>query len=80
MAETGEARWASRALFLKIKGADEPQYRIGLRCGIPPGVVTALIRGYAPVSPDDPRVLKLAAAVGLPPERAFSKRPPTWRR
>ena len=68
--------WASREPFTRIKTADEPAYRIGLRCGLRPGLVTELIRGYRSVAPDDARVLKLAAAVGLPADRAFSKRPP----
>jgi hypothetical protein len=31
------------------------------------------------VRPDDPRVLRLAAAVGLPAAKAFSRRPPMSR-
>jgi hypothetical protein len=64
----------SRALFLKIKTGDEPLWRIAQRVGLAPSTVSALIRNYRPVERDDARIIALARAVGLPPERAFARR------
>jgi len=72
-------RWASRTLRLRVKAGPARQWQLAARCGMSPSVVTALIQGYRPVPLGDPRVMKLAEAVGLAPERAFSKRPPTSR-
>jgi hypothetical protein len=65
---------ASRELFLRIKGSTERQYVIGQRAGLQPAAVTAILRGYYSLDRDDPRVIALAKAVGLPPARAFARR------
>jgi hypothetical protein len=74
-----ERVWASKALFLAIKGAGRPAYRIATETALSPQDISKLIRGAIPVRPDDPRVLRLAAAVGLPAAKAFSRRPPMSR-
>lgn len=76
MAEGQATRWASRALFFAVKGAPERQWQIAQKCGMTPSTVSALLRGYSAVKPGDERIIKLATAVGLAPERAFSKRQP----
>jgi hypothetical protein len=64
----------SRELYAKVKLANERQYIIGQRAGLQPAQLTSLLRGYAGIERGDPRVVRLALAVGLDPSRAFSRR------
>jgi hypothetical protein len=76
--ETLLPRFVSRELFIRVKCAPEPAYLVGRRAGVEPALLSRLLRDrLRPI--DEPRVLRLAAEVGLPPERAFGKRPPVGR-
>lgn len=68
--------YASRTLYKAVKCAAEPAWRIGVRCDIhSPSELSKLLRGYAPIERDDPRILRLAEEVGIAATRAFSRRP-----
>lgn len=67
------ALWAKRADGTKL-------YEIARAAGLHPSVMSALVNDIRPVEPNDPRVLAIAAAVGVSPLDAFTPTAPRGRR
>ena len=67
----------SKKFVALLKTHDLPAYRIAQAVGVNPVVLSKLIRGIQPVQPDDVRVLRVAAFLGLKEEEVFepSRRP-----
>jgi hypothetical protein len=57
----------SRALFVAIKTADEPAYRLASKAGMSPGQLSRMMHGAEPVRSDDRRLRRLAKLVGVSP-------------
>jgi hypothetical protein len=72
MASKDELR-VSRRVFEAVKLSPERAYEIARRAGLTGPTVSRLIHNADPIRPDDPRVLKLAEAVGVPPRQAFTR-------
>ncbi len=73
-AENGVSRIrVSRRLIAAVKLSDAPAYKIAQRAEIGPSTLSRLLNGIERVRPDDPRVLAIAAVVGISPERAFAR-------
>lgn len=49
----------------------ERQYQIAHRAGLNPSLVSHLLNNSIQIQPADARVLRLADAVGVPPDRAI---------
>jgi hypothetical protein len=61
----------SRRLFEAVKLSSDPAYIIARRAEVHPATLSKLLHGAEPLRPQDPRVLAVARAVGVPPEHAF---------
>lgn len=61
----------SRPLRAAIKLSEHRAYQIAHRARVHPNVLSALINGIIPVRENDPRVLRIARVLGIPPDRAF---------
>jgi hypothetical protein len=72
MAANDEVR-VSHRLYAAVKLSPERAYSIARRAGLGASVVSRLIHNASPVEPHDARVLKLAEAVGVPPQKAFTR-------
>jgi transcriptional regulator with XRE-family HTH domain len=60
-----------RAIFeRRMQG--ERQYLLALRLGLNPSFVSHILNGSLPVRHNDPRVLRLAEAVGISADQAFA--------
>jgi transcriptional regulator with XRE-family HTH domain len=64
-------RRLSRDFVIAIKLADLPMWKIATANGVSPTVLSRWVSGYQRPQPDDPRLLRIAAALGVPPERLF---------
>jgi len=63
----------SPRLFIAIKCAPHPAYRLGRQVGLEPSRLSAIMRDR--VRPADaPRVRELAALVGVPADKVFRRR------
>src|SRR5687767_940906 len=62
----------SRRLYAAVKLDSRPAYRIAEAAGLHASTLSKLIRGTAPLRPQDPRVLAVARVVGVTPQRAFT--------
>jgi hypothetical protein len=60
-----------RKVVEAIKLGEEPAYRIAWRAGLHPATVSKLLHGAERIREFDPRVLRLAAVLGVPAEEAF---------
>jgi hypothetical protein len=68
------ARQLSREFRIRVKFDDpRPQWRIAVAAGVSPHLLSAWMSGYGRVRPDDPRLLRVAREVGIPPERLFDE-------
>ena len=54
-----------------IKLGPVPAYRIAQQAQLNPATLSKLMCGIEKVKPQDPRVLKVAAVIGLRPEECF---------
>jgi hypothetical protein len=63
----------SRHLIAAIKLSSDPAYRIARKANLTSSQLSKLLHGAERVRPQDPRVLAVAAAVGVAPERAFAR-------
>jgi hypothetical protein len=63
----------SRRLREAVKLHRDPAYRIAIRADMHPSVLSKLIHGAEPLKPEDPRVLAVAAVVGVPPDECFEE-------
>jgi hypothetical protein len=57
----------SRAFLVafRLHTLSEPQWALCGRSGVPAGVFSRLVRGLAPLRPNDPRILKVAQQLGI---------------
>jgi hypothetical protein len=70
------ARALSREFRIAVKFDDgRPQWRIAMAAGVSPHLLSRWLSGYGRVRPDDPRLLRVAAEVGISPERLFEADP-----
>ena len=51
----------------------EQQYKIAIRADVHPSLLSHILNGSIRLQPGDLRVLKIAAAVGVPPDEAFAE-------
>jgi transcriptional regulator with XRE-family HTH domain len=58
------AVWAKRAEGIKV-------HQLAAACGLHPSTFSQIVCDLVPLQPDDQRVLKIAAAVGVPATEAF---------
>jgi hypothetical protein len=56
-----------------LKLGREPAYRVAIRAGLDPTVLSKMLHGAVRVRPDDPRVHRLADSLGLRPEDAIER-------
>ena len=56
-----------------IKLSSIPAYKIAHKAGLHPSTLSKLMCGIERVKPEDPRVLKVAAVIGLKPEECFKE-------
>jgi len=63
----------SRRLFVAIKTSPEAGYRIASKAGITASCLSRFLHDVDPLRPDDPRVIAVAAVVGVPPDEAFER-------
>jgi hypothetical protein len=70
MGEHGRRR-VSKEFIVAVKLADRPAWRIATAAGVSPTVLSRWLSGYQSVEPDDARLLRIAAALGVPRERLF---------
>lgn len=61
----------SRKLKEAIKLSDLKAYEIAHLAGIHPSTLSRIVNGIDEVNPGDPRVLRIARALGLKPEVCF---------
>lgn len=66
----------SRQLVAAVKLGTDPCYVTARRAGLTPSTLSRLLNGAERIRPDDPRVLAVAEAVGVPAERAFARSRP----
>ena len=64
----------SEFLRLKVRISDERKYIIAKRAGIAPWTLSKVIHGAIPIKLNDPRVLAIARAAGVPESEAFEER------
>jgi transcriptional regulator with XRE-family HTH domain len=74
--ETRFARSLSREFRIAVKLDDgRPQWKIARAAGVSPDRLSRWLNGYGKVRPDDPRLLRVAAEVGVSPDRLFEPEP-----
>ena len=57
-----------------IKLSSNRQYELAHAIGVHPSTLSGWTNGIVPVRADDPRLLRLAAILDVPADRAFSQR------
>lgn len=57
----------SKKFIAALRMNSQPQYRLALRAGINPDLLSKWIHGYKKPKPDDPRLRKLSKILGVPP-------------
>lgn len=60
-----------RLALLRARAAGVRQYAIARRLNLHPTLVSQLVNGSIPIRRDDPRVAKLAEALGVPLDEAI---------
>ncbi len=63
----------SRRFVAALKLAPAPAYRIAISADVNPSTLSALIHGAKLVSPNDPRILRIAEILGVPRDEVFEK-------
>jgi len=49
------------------------QYEVAMKAEVHPSVLSAIVTGAIPLQADDPRVLRLARVLRVPPREAFAE-------
>jgi transcriptional regulator with XRE-family HTH domain len=55
----------------RLKLCDKPAYKIANEAGVNPTTLSKLINGIEPVKPNDERINRVAAILGISPDKAF---------
>ncbi len=63
----------SREFKARLKLADRPAYKIANEAGVNPTTLSKLVNGIEPVKPNDERIGRVAALLGLSPSEAFEE-------
>jgi transcriptional regulator with XRE-family HTH domain len=63
---------ALRRAVADLRSRGVRQYELARDLGIHPSLISHLVNGSIPIRPHDERVLRLAAALGVPPDQAFA--------
>ena len=63
----------SREFKAAVKLAEVPAWKIALQAGVNSNVLSKIMSGALRVKPGDERVIRVAAVLGLNPERCFEK-------
>jgi hypothetical protein len=58
--------------LLKKRSEGVRLYRLALRAGISPSMLSAITHGAQRVRSNDPRVIKIGALIGLTPDECFA--------
>jgi hypothetical protein len=61
-----------RLALLELRAKGVRQYVLARRVGLHPSLLSHIINGSIPLHENDPRVLRIAAAVGVPADQAFA--------
>lgn len=61
----------SREFKARLKLADQPAYKIANLAGVNPTTLSKLVNGIEPVKPNDDRIGRVAALLGLKSSEAF---------
>lgn len=61
----------SRQLVEAVKRAGRPAYKIAIEAELHPSTLSQLIIGAIPTKPDDSRLIRVGAVLGLQPEDCF---------
>ncbi len=61
----------SREFKARLKLADEPAYKIANQAGVNPTTLSKLVNGIEPVKPNDERIGRVAALLGMSANEAF---------
>ncbi len=61
----------SRLFKQTLKLWPEPQYKIAIKAGIHPGMLSKWVIGAQPVRKNDPRLIKIGKILGLKPKEIF---------
>ncbi len=65
--------YVSRRLADAIRCSGERQYRIAHRAGLHPSTLSQILNGIYLIKPNDPRVLAVAAVLGLDQRECFEE-------
>ncbi len=61
----------SKEFKARLKLADQPAYKIANQAGVNPTTLSKLVNGIEPVKPNDERIERVAAVLGLQSAEAF---------
>lgn len=61
--------------LLRRRARGERQYEIAARARLHPTSLSAMLHGAVPIAENDPRVIRLATVLAMPPADCFSKEP-----
>lgn len=70
-----KTHWLTKEAISRVLLYPDPRYVLGGRIGMDPGVLGAVLKRRRKVYPDDERIIKLAAELGLPVEQAVEIAP-----
>jgi lambda repressor-like predicted transcriptional regulator len=62
----------SETFRAKLKLAETPAYKLAIRAGVSPHVLSKLTLGLTRAEPGDERVIAVGRLLGLPPEECFA--------
>lgn len=62
----------SKEFLIRLKVGTQPAYRIAQRAGVNPGTLSKLICGIQTPKPNDERIIRVGALLGLQPEDCFA--------
>jgi hypothetical protein len=68
-----EGSMVSKDFKVAVKLAEVPAWKIAFRAGINPNVLSKIMSGALRVKQGDEKVLRVAAILGLSPERCFER-------
>lgn len=62
----------SREFLIRLKLNERPAWKIARAASVHPSSLSQIISGMSPLKENDPRVLRVAAELGLNKEEAFA--------
>jgi hypothetical protein len=71
--EEEQTMGVTEELINAVKLAPKRAYKIAHEAGLHPSTLSRIVCGIERVKADDPRVLRLAEVLGIPPERCFDE-------